>query len=168
MKITEIVDADEFQKQELQDVSRETEITHLTKMANQVRHRLQTARDRLMVHRTKPAVPGRARIEPENLMNVKISELGSTLNAITQKIRELTIAGNSFCFTGFRDAKMENTIKALGGRIVSSVSSRLDFLVALDPDEKSGKLQKAKEFGTIVLSKARMIQILRGDYIPTK
>lgn len=158
MKIFEIVESpDDFQKQAFAG-SRKEEIAHLTKIGNQLRYRITALRASFGLVKS-----------PESLARTqtKINQMSSKISDITQKIRELTITGHSFCFTGFRDKEMERTIEILGGKVVSGVSGRLDFLIALDPDEKSVKLDKARSFGTQVLSKARMLQILRGDYLPS-
>lgn len=88
-----------------------------------------------------------------NLVNLDVS--------LQNQIKELTVKGHSFVFTGFRDTDLEAKIIRQGGRVVTSVSSKTDFVVAVDPNQHSGKLQKAKELGVGIISKAKMIQILR-------
>ena len=71
------------------------------------------------------------------------------------------LAGQSFLFTGFRDKNLENQIETKGGKISSSVSSKLTYLVALDPDEDSGKLKKARELGTKIITREQLVEILK-------
>ena len=80
---------------------------------------------------------------------------------IMHRIKEITIKGHTFVFTGFRDADMEGKITKLGGRVTSAVSNKTDFVVASDPDDNTGKVQKAKHLGVSVMSKQKMAQILR-------
>ena len=49
------------------------------------------------------------------------------------------------CFTGIRDANMENYIKLNGGKIVSSVTKDCNLLICDSLDSNSGKMKKAKE-----------------------
>lgn len=69
-------------------------------------------------------------------------------------------SGKSVCMTGFRDAKMAAAIEAQGGTLKSSVSKGLDFLVALDPNGVSGKLDKARSYGTRVVGVDFMWKLL--------
>ena len=51
--------------------------------------------------------------------------------------------GFSVCMTGFRDKKMEDMIKAYGGKIVSGVSKKTTHLVVADMNSGSSKIDKA-------------------------
>lgn len=63
-----------------------------------------------------------------------------------------SLDGKSFCFTGIRNKDLEGRIKAAGGKIKSSVSRELSYLVAKDPKSTSGKAKKAKDYGVCVIS----------------
>lgn len=60
--------------------------------------------------------------------------------------------GQSFCFTGVRDPSLEAVIEGMGGTIKSSVGKGLTTLIAKDPKSTSGKAQKARTYGTEVIS----------------
>jgi len=62
------------------------------------------------------------------------------------------LAGRSFCMTGFRDKALEEAIEKQGGAIKSSVGKGLTYLIALDPNSGSGKAEKAKRYGTKIIS----------------
>lgn len=64
-------------------------------------------------------------------------------------------------FTGFRNASWERTIESQGGKVLSSVSKNVDIVVAADPNEKSGKLTKARELGISILSQASFASMYR-------
>lgn len=70
------------------------------------------------------------------------------------------LSGQTFLFTGFRDKGLEKQIEEKGGKISSSVSSKLTYLVAADPSETSGKLTKAREIGTKIISRDQLLQVL--------
>lgn len=70
------------------------------------------------------------------------------------------LTGKSVCMTGFRDSDMETAVEANGGALKSGVSKGLDYLVALDPTGTSGKLEKARQYGTKVVSPAEMWALL--------
>ena len=74
------------------------------------------------------------------------------------------LAGKTFCFTGaikkideakgkpFTRKQMEDFVAKQGGKILSDVTSKLDFLVMADPKSRSSKAEKARELGTKILS----------------
>lgn len=70
-------------------------------------------------------------------------------------------AGKTFLFTGFRDKALEKTIEEKGGKISSSVSSKLTYLVAADVNETSGKLTKARENNVTIISKDDLLEMLK-------
>ena len=70
------------------------------------------------------------------------------------------LSGSTFLFTGFRSPELEAKIVEHGGKISSSVSSKLTFLVAADPSETSGKLKKAREVGTKIISREELEEML--------
>lgn len=64
------------------------------------------------------------------------------------------LVGQTFCLTGFRDATLAQAIEAQGGTVKDSASKGLTYLVALDPNGNSTKLQAARKNGTLVIGKA--------------
>jgi DNA ligase (NAD+) len=73
-----------------------------------------------------------------------------------------SLTGKSMCMTGFRDPAMEAAFEAAGGVVKSSVGKGLTYLVAKDPNGASGKLDKARSLGTIVLSQQEMWDIIKA------
>ena len=76
-----------------------------------------------------------------------IGEAGITIATVSGPL-----LGQSFCFTGFRDANLEGALVGAGATIKSSAGKGLTYLVALDPNSGSGKLQAAMKNGTKVIS----------------
>ena len=95
----------------------------------------------------------------------RIQPLVSLLNIADETPREDApggLAGQTFCITGKlyhfpnRDALVER-IEALGGKAVSGVSAKTNYLITNDKDSGSGKNQKAAKFGTKIISEEEFI-----------
>lgn len=56
-------------------------------------------------------------------------------------------------FTGFRAKAWEDAIVAAGGRVATSVSGKTTLVVAADPDEASGKLERARGLGIPIMGR---------------
>lgn len=61
-------------------------------------------------------------------------------------------------FTGFRDEKLKETIELEGGQVMTSVSKNTNIVVASNPAETTGKVQKAKELKIPIFSKKDFIE----------
>lgn len=72
------------------------------------------------------------------------------------------LRGKTVCLTGFRDARLDAAIEAAGGTVKSSVSKNLTYLVAKNPKESGGKLDKARQYGVTIISIDDMTRILAG------
>ena len=71
---------------------------------------------------------------------------------ITVQVLSGPLAGKTFCFTGFRDRDLQDALEAAGGSMKSGVSKGLDYLVMHDPTSTSGKAQKARKYGTSLIT----------------
>jgi NAD-dependent DNA ligase len=76
-------------------------------------------------------------------------------NGVTIRTVTGTLVGQTFCCTGFRDAALVAAIEAQGGTMKESAGKGLTYLIALDANGSSGKLQKARQNGTTVIDKAQ-------------
>ena len=56
-----------------------------------------------------------------------------------------------FIFTGFRNKDWEKLIIDSGGKVVTSISKTVDYLVVKNKTDKSGKIDKANELGIKIL-----------------
>ena len=77
-----------------------------------------------------------------------------------------TLTGKTFLFTGtlptLKRSEAEARVEAHGGKILGSVSSKLDYLVA--GEEAGSKLEKAKKITSInIISEAELLQMLASD-----
>ena len=82
---------------------------------------------------------------------------------VTEKPSEGTLSGYSFCITGTLSRPRKEislTIKSEGGKVVSSVSGSLDYLVA--GESAGSKLEKANKLGIRVLSESDLDELLGG------
>ena len=83
------------------------------------------------------------------------------------KQTESRLAGRSFCITGKlnhfvnREA-LAAQIEKLGGKVVTGVSAKTDFLITNDRDSGSSKNQKAAKFGTKIISEEEFLAMCRN------
>ena len=97
----------------------------------------------------------------------RIRPLLSELNIADEAAKgsgSLPLEGKTFCITGKllhfanRDALVAE-IERLGGKAVSSVSAKTNYLITNDTDSGSSKNQKALKFGTKILSEADFLAL---------
>lgn len=60
--------------------------------------------------------------------------------------------GCAICFSGVRDAELEDYIISQGGKIASGVSKNTTHLIVKDPEEVTSKIRKARSLGIPVLN----------------
>ena len=78
-----------------------------------------------------------------------------------------SVVGKTFVLTGAMPSgkgrtEVQQTILDAGGKIKSSISRGVDYLVARDPDSGSIKNQMAQRYGIEVITEARLNSMLRG------
>lgn len=98
----------------------------------------------------------------------RIRPLLSVLHIAPEKPRESGgLGGKSFCITGKllhyanRDALVAD-IEKNGGKVVSGVSAKTDYLITNDKDSGSSKNQKAAKFGTKIISEDEFLALIAG------
>lgn len=64
-------------------------------------------------------------------------------------------------FTGFRDKELEKKLVSLGALVKDTVSSKTDILIAIDPNENSSKITKAKSLNIEIISKEEFIKDMK-------
>ena len=101
-----------------------------------------------------------------------INELSSIIKITDEEEVQLGIfEGKTFCITGSLSKPRKEislAIKNVGGKVVSSVSSKLDYLIA---GESSGtKLNKAKELDVTIINEIELFNLISNEQIelPTK
>ena len=67
-------------------------------------------------------------------------------------ITEGALLGEAFVFTGYRNKALEEQIKNLGGKIGSSVSKKISYLVVKQTGSGSSKEKKALSLGIKIIS----------------
>ena len=95
-----------------------------------------------------------------------VRELSQELDITEESPKQETgpLQGQSFCITGTLTRPRKEialSIKAEGGKVVSSVSGKLDYLVA--GETAGSKLDKAKRLGVEVLSEADLAEMIGMD-----
>lgn len=73
-----------------------------------------------------------------------------------------TLVGVTIVFTGFRNKEWGETIKKLGGKLGTSISKNTTIVVVNDKNNDTGKLAKAREYGTRILDKNEFIKAYDG------
>lgn len=67
-------------------------------------------------------------------------------------------ANKKIVFTGFRDKDIQSELEKIGAKVSDSVSKNTDLVVASDPTEQSGKINKANELNIKIISKEDFIK----------
>lgn len=102
----------------------------------------------------------------QNNLN-KIEPLISILNVSEDSgggIANNKFGGKTFCITGKlfkyenRD-RLADDIEKYGGKVVSSVTSKTNYLITNEPDSGSSKNQKAAKFGTSIITEEQFIEM---------
>lgn len=81
-------------------------------------------------------------------------------------VAENKLGGKSFCITGKlvhfanRDALVEE-IEKYGGKIVSSVTAKTNYLITNDKESGSSKNQKAAKYGTMIISEEEFKELCK-------
>lgn len=82
------------------------------------------------------------------------------------------LGGKTFCFTGaikrvdpatgkpFTRKQLEDRVTRKGGRCLSDVTGKLDYLVMADPTSRSSKAEKARKLGTTILAEDELFALL--------
>ena len=101
--------------------------------------------------------------ENSEMLN-KLEALGLQLHSIKKQTAAGTLNGKSFLFTGsllkMKRAEAEELVEANGGKILSGVSSKLDYLIV--GEDAGSKLEKAKKIASIqILSEDDFIQLIK-------
>jgi DNA ligase (NAD+) len=66
--------------------------------------------------------------------------------------KDHALFGKKIVMTGFRDKELADKIEAVGGELSGSVSKNTFIVLAKDPDETTGKLDKARSLGIKIMS----------------
>jgi DNA ligase (NAD+) len=102
---------------------------------------------------------------PENMQMLnKLEDMGLQLHSIKKQSASGSLNGKSFLFTGslikMKRTEAEELVEANGGKILSGVSSKLDYLIV--GEDAGSKLEKAKKIASIqILSEDDFIQLTK-------
>jgi DNA ligase (NAD+) len=102
---------------------------------------------------------------PENMQMLnKLEDMGLQLHSIKKQPASGSLNGKSFLFTGslikMKRTEAEELVEANGGKILSGVSSKLDYLIV--GEDAGSKLEKAKKIASIqILSEDDFIQLTK-------
>ena len=106
---------------------------------------------------------------PENKLEIsrlKQAGLNFELKEDSIQLESSTLDNKSFVISGvfenFSRDQLKQLIKANGGRVVSSISAKLDYLLA---GRKMGpsKLKKAESLGILLISEEDFLKLIKFD-----
>jgi NAD-dependent DNA ligase len=75
------------------------------------------------------------------------------LSRMSSSRKEPMFEDRTVVLTGFRDEELESLIRDSGGRVVTSISSSTDMVIAADPDGSGSKLRKARSLGIPIVAR---------------
>ena len=94
----------------------------------------------------------------------RLEALGVNLSSGRQEAVSGSLSGKSFLFTGtlskMKRSEAETLVESMGGKLLSGVSSKLDYLVV--GEDAGSKLEKARKIGTIHIMDEDAFLILAG------
>lgn len=112
------------------------------------------------------AIPGVGQTKAESFVlgfNAKAGLVGKLLsNGIKIQQASGVLLGQTFCLTDFRNGDLTAALKKAGASEKSGVSKGLTFLIALDPSGTTVKAQKARSYGTKVISEEEAWDLVGG------
>jgi len=99
-------------------------------------------------------------------LDAKRELINSLLEHVTIVEAGGTLAGKSFAMTGLRNIDGHDVGEMVtnnGGDLKSGVSKGLDYLIIKDPTSTSNKAQKARKYGTKLISPADFMEMVHGN-----
>ncbi len=81
------------------------------------------------------------------------------------------LAGVTFCFTGAAErprAELVRLVEGAGGRVLSSVTKELKYLVIADVESSSSKAAKARKLGTVLITEGDLVAMASGAPPPAR
>ena len=91
------------------------------------------------------------------LKEVTFTDVSNTNNKLEDMVFVITGSLNHF---ENRDSMIEY-IESLGGRVISSISNKVNYLINNDVNSTSTKNQKAKELGVKIISEEEFISMCK-------
>jgi DNA ligase (NAD+) len=103
--------------------------------------------------------------EAHNLLIERLKKAGLQFELVEKEGASNKLEGKAFVvsgvFTSFSRDEIKEVIESNGGKNVSSISSKTDFVVAGD-NMGPAKLKKASDLGITILSEDEFIQLLKN------
>ena len=99
-----------------------------------------------------------------NIYCNNIQKFWNCVKTLPITIKEKKLANGSKCkgwivvFTQFRDKELEEKVESEGGKISTSVSGKTTHVICVNPDDATGKVQKARENGCKIWKKETLME----------
>jgi DNA ligase (NAD+) len=84
-----------------------------------------------------------------------LKEIGYTcvVAQVKPKTQNSSMEGLTVIFTGFRNKDWDKAVVEQGGKMGTAISKNTSFVVAVNKDEETAKLQKARALGVPIYTK---------------
>jgi len=98
-------------------------------------------------------IPCRAEKPKKTAAKDKAAETPVPPTPAAQRPAKKSLSGMTIVFTGFRNKEWEEMLESAGGKVSSAVSKNTNLVVAVNPNDNTGKILKANDLGVPVMSK---------------
>ena len=141
-------------------------IDHLLDLSNKEKEELQNIED--VGVKVAESIYQFFHLESNIKMLQELEAVGLQLKSIKQeKITDGNLSGKTFLFTGtlfqLKRSEAELMVEDLGGKLLSGVSSKLDYLIV--GEDAGSKLEKAKKIASItILNENQFLDLVKGKH----
>jgi len=88
------------------------------------------------------------------------ANIGEFVKVELPRTEGVALRGQKFVLTGFRDRDLEFAITSRGGTVSSAVSGKTTAVIAKNPGENSGKLNKARTLGIPIYTRGQFEEMM--------
>jgi NAD-dependent DNA ligase len=67
-------------------------------------------------------------------------------------LNEYKLAGNTFCFSGFRSQELEDYIKSNGGCVTETINKKVNYLIIKNLEKGGSKVEKALKYNITIIN----------------
>ncbi len=102
-------------------------------------------------------------LETKHKLIKALLKKGFTVSKMENNQSDGSLSGKKFCITGtlsMKRSEIQRMIKNQGGEIVSSVSTKTDFVVTNDVESSSSKFKKAQELKIPIINETKLMKLM--------
>lgn len=83
-----------------------------------------------------------------------------TMQPLETKVLQKNLSTYKVCFSGIRDLELVKQIESQGGKVLTSISKNITYLVVKNESDSSSKIERAREYGVKVINITDFISLL--------